>query len=64
MTGVAHEQQEQHRRDCEARFWLKQTGADRQAVADMLTRVAAKRGQPAADQLRAEMIRQHKEARQ
>jgi hypothetical protein len=54
---------EQWRRECEAREWLKRTGGQGKAVEALLQRIAAKRGQPAADQLRQDMRLEYQAAR-
>ena len=46
---------EQHRAECEARHWLAITRGDPQAVADLMGRIAKRRGQSAADKLRDQM---------
>lgn len=51
---------EQHRLECEARHWLDVVGTRRADVDDLINRIAAKRGKPAAEKLRDEMRRQHK----
>ena len=49
---------EDHRRECEARYWLKQTGGVRAEVHDLMDRIEARRGTKAKDELLAEMRRQ------
>lgn len=51
---------EQHRRECEARYWLKQTGGNKAEVADLIGRIEARRGKQAAAQLLADMRDQWK----
>lgn len=46
---------EDHRRVCEARFWIRQGHTDAAAVDALMERIAKRRGQSAADALRAEM---------
>ncbi len=54
---------EEWRRQTEARWWLKRTGGDRSAVESLLKRIADKRGQTAADQLRQDMREEYRRAR-
>lgn len=49
---------EQHRRTCEARHWLRQGYVTVDQVDDLIDRIAKKRGQEAADQLRQDMRQQ------
>lgn len=49
---------EDHRRECEARTWLRMGYDGPAAVDDLMVRIAKHRGQAAADALRAEMRRQ------
>lgn len=49
---------EQHRRECEARHWLAKGITSPEAVEHLMSRIAAKRGQASADDLREEMRRQ------
>lgn len=49
---------ETFRLECEARYWLRQTNRDPEAIKAMLARIAARRGPDAAATLRAEMLRQ------
>lgn len=49
---------EDHRRECEARDWLRRGYTSAAAVDELMTRIAAKRGQSAANALRDEMRRQ------
>ena len=49
---------EQHRRECEAREWLSRGYRTPTTVADLKRRIAAKRGERAADELVEEMRRQ------
>lgn len=51
------------RRECEAREWLKRTSGKREAVEALLLRIADKRGQAAADQLRQDMRAEYLAAR-
>lgn len=50
--------QETHRHQCEARGWLRRGYTTRPKVAELVRVIAEKRGQEAADALRAEMRRQ------
>jgi hypothetical protein len=56
MALPAHD--EHHRRVCEARFWIRQGFVDATSVDALLERIAKRRGQAAADALRAEMREQ------
>lgn len=49
---------EQHRAECEARHWLRLGYGTPDRIGELMLRVAAKRGQAAADALRLEMRRQ------
>lgn len=49
---------EDYRRQCEARTWLRAGYTDRKAVDGLVARIAAMRGQAAAEQLREEMRQQ------
>lgn len=49
---------EQHRLECEARFWLRETKGNKLAVDDLIGRIGTRRGKRAADELREEMRRQ------
>lgn len=49
---------EEFRRACEAREWIKRTNGDPQRIGELLKRIAQKRGQAMADQLRADMREQ------
>lgn len=49
---------ERHRRVCEARSWLRQGYYSPKEVNALITRVASKRGQEAADMLQADMREQ------
>lgn len=60
MTGPIHTSSEQHRRECEARTWLRQGYTSRAAVDELVARIAERRGAEAADELRQEMRRQWK----
>jgi len=57
MSGAG---EERHRRECEARHWLREGYVTQPQVDELMTRIAARRGQPAADLLRQEMRRQWK----
>lgn len=50
--------QEQHRRDCEARAWLRDGYTSPEKVDDLMRRIAQRRGQAAADRLRQDMREQ------
>ena len=49
---------EQHRLECEARFWLRETKGNKAAVDELIGRIEKRRGKQAADYLREEMRRQ------
>jgi hypothetical protein len=49
---------EEHRRACEARYWIAHLNRDPNRIKALLLRIAAKRGQAAADQLREDMLRE------
>jgi len=49
---------EQHRRECEARNWLRRGYSDRASVDELRKRITEKRGSRAADELVEEMRRQ------
>jgi len=49
---------EQHRHECEARFWLAETGGNADQVDGQMERITRRRGKEAADRMRAEMRRQ------
>lgn len=49
---------EQHRRECEARHWLRSGYQDAASVEELMQRIEQKRGPEAAAQLRQEMRRQ------
>lgn len=49
---------EQHRRECEARNWLRRGYTSPEQVEALMQRIAKLRGQAAADELREEMRRQ------
>lgn len=55
---------QQHRAECEAREWLKRGYTSKQAVDELITTIAKKRGPQAAQQLREEMRRQFKKQRE
>jgi len=42
---------EQHRYECECRYWNAYTNGDKQVVAGVIERIAKKRGRAAADKL-------------
>jgi hypothetical protein len=54
---------EEWRRECEAREHLKRTNGEPIKINALLLRIAARRGQAAADQLREQMRRQYQAAR-
>ena len=54
---------EQHRHECEARHWLRAGYTTAGRVAELVDRIAAKRGRAAAERLRDEMRKQWKEMR-
>lgn len=45
------EQLEQHRAECEARYWLGKVGTSPISVNRLKAKIAKKRGQPAAERL-------------
>jgi hypothetical protein len=49
---------EQHRHECEARFWVAETGGKADEVDALIARIEKRRGKPAAERLREEMRRQ------
>ena len=49
---------EQHRLECESRFWLRDTKGNKVAVDELIGRIEKRRGKQAADYLREEMRRQ------
>lgn len=49
---------EQHRMECEARLWLRETKGNKAAVDELIGRIEKRRGKRAADSLRDEMRRQ------
>ena len=49
---------EKHRRECEARSWLRKGYTNAKAVDELMARIAGHRGQEAASELREEMRRQ------
>lgn len=56
MTAASDSQAVEHfRRQCEARHWLAMGYGNPARIGDLMTRIAAKRGQAAADALREEM---------
>lgn len=55
------EKAKQYRAETEARYWLKQTGGKRDAVDSVIQSITKKRGQEAAERLRADMRRLHRE---
>ncbi|MEB1933764.1 hypothetical protein VDR75_09350 [Xanthomonas campestris pv. campestris] len=60
---MSDEETEVHRRQCEARYWLRQGYTDARSVALLQQLVAAKRGDQAAQDLRDEMRQQWKARR-
>lgn len=46
---------ERFRRECEARWWLQQGCRTEERVKELMERIAQRRGQAAADELRQEM---------
>jgi hypothetical protein len=54
---------EEFRRQCEAREWMRRTKGDPEKVKALLLRIAVRRGQPAADQLRQDMREAYRAAR-
>ena len=57
MSGV-DTSLEQHRRECEARDWLRRGYTAPAMVDGLMLRIAKHRGQSSADELREEMRRQ------
>lgn len=55
---------EDHRRVCEARFWIRQGITDAAGVDALLERIAKRRGHAAAEALRAEMRAQWRDRAQ
>ena len=55
------QQQEPRRAETEARYWLRHTKGEKSAVSSLIQRIATKRGQEAADRLRADMRRLYRE---
>lgn len=55
-TGFTYS--EQHRRECEARYWLKAGYGHPVRIDELMASIAVKRGQAVADRLREEMRRQ------
>ena len=49
---------EQHRRECEARDWLRRGYTDAHSVDGLMRKIVAKRGYAASEILRAEMREQ------
>lgn len=49
---------EQHRRACEARFWIKHTGGRNADMDEMMARITQRRGKHPADQIRQDMLDQ------
>ena len=49
---------EQHRRECEARAWLRRGYTDAASVDALMRRIAAHRGKAAAERLRSDMREQ------
>ena len=42
---------EQHRHECECRYWLDETGGNRPLVKELIDRIEKKRGRAAANRL-------------
>lgn len=63
MTEQIDTYSEQFRRETEAKTWLKRTKAQGPAVEALLKRIAERRGQAAADQLRLDMREELRRAR-
>lgn len=59
-STLTPQESERHRRECEARHWLRVTGGDKDKVYDLMTRIAQKRGRGAADMLRRDMQEQYR----
>lgn len=49
---------DQHRRECEARYWIRHTKGNKTTVDELIGRIERRRGKLAADGLRDEMRRQ------
>ncbi|OOW63334.1 hypothetical protein Xlen_02595 [Xanthomonas campestris pv. leeana] len=60
---MSDEDTEAHRRQCEARHWLRQGYTNARSVALLQQLIAAKRGDQAAQDLRDEMREQWKSRR-
>lgn len=58
MTSASDTSSERHRRECEARHWLRMGYQTADRVDELIGRIAARRGQAAAEQLRQEMRQQ------
>ncbi|MCS3807786.1 hypothetical protein [Xanthomonas sp. 4461] len=61
---MSNEDTEAHRRQCEARYWLRQGYTDVRSVSLLQQLIAAKRGDQAALELRDEMREQWRSRRQ
>lgn len=58
LSGVVDKNSEQHRRECEARDWLRRGYAAPAKVDELMVRIEKHRGKASADALREEMRRQ------
>jgi len=58
MSAAIDTSSAEHRLQCEARHWLREGYNSPETVADLMTRIEAKRGRAAAAELREEMRRQ------
>lgn len=54
---------EQHRRECEARFWLSRGYGSREKAEELRQRITAKRGPAAADRLIEDMRQEYRRQR-
>lgn len=61
---MSNEDTEAHRRQCEARYWLRQGYTDARSVSLLQQLIAAKGGDQAAQDLRDEMREQWKSRQQ
>ncbi|MCL1560858.1 DUF7696 family protein [Xanthomonas nasturtii] len=61
---MSDEDTEAHRRQCAARYWLRQGYTDARSVSLLQQLIAAKRGDQAAQDLRDEMRERWKSRRQ
>ncbi|WP_372178393.1 hypothetical protein ACCQ23_08090 [Xanthomonas axonopodis pv. phyllanthi] len=61
---MSDEDTEAHRRQCEARYWLRQGYTDAKSVGLLQQLIAAKRGDQAAKDLREEMREQWRNRQQ